>query len=404
MKRLPDVAEQARRLPAKGLLVFRWLSLAWVVVLAATGSAGQYRPVLTWVAVGTVVAWTIWVTPRQTLTGPELVADLGIAAGLLVVAGLAARPGRLDAGPSLATYYPVAAVTAWALARGPWGGLFAGAVLTVAMAVARYVNDSSFALLEGHHVAALANSSIGYLLAGGVIGGFSLLVDRMLEAVEEAMNQALREQSQLSRLRERESLARQIHDSVLQALALVHKRGRELAASGAPSSHDVAELAELARTQELSLRSVILKAPERHPPGLASLKEALDPAVGAVVGPAVDLSVVGTILLRRRQAEEIAAAVREALANVVRHAEATRVAVFAEQEDGMLVVSVRDDGKGFVLDEAALRTANKAGVLSSMKGRIQDLGGTIHITSSPGKGTEVEFRIPVDAEPMRSQP
>ena len=395
LKSLPDLAEQARRLPAKGLLVFRWLTLAWIVVLAATGSAGGYRPAVTWVAIAVIALWTAWLTRRDTLRPLELGIDLVLGAGLILVAGLVARPGAIDSGPSIATYYPVCAAAAWGLARGPGGGLFAAGMLTVALALARQLNETSIVLLQGRHIAAIVNGAIGYLLAGGVIGGFSRLVDRTAQAVEDAMGEALREQSQVSRLKERESLARQIHDSVLQALALVHKRGRELAGTGAPSAAAVMELAELARQQELSLRSLILKAPERPAPGQASLMEVLGPVVNAVNGVLVDLSVVGTIWLRRRMAEEIAAAVKEALANVVEHAQATRASVFADDEDGTVVVSVRDDGKGFTLDEPALRAANKAGILRSMKGRIEEMGGSIHITSTPQRGTEVEFRIPV---------
>jgi signal transduction histidine kinase len=394
MKSLPDVATQARCLPARGLLVFRWLSLGWIVVLAATGSAGQYRPVVTWSAVAVLVAWTAWVSRHQNLGRVELAIDLALAAGLILVAGTVARPGGIDSGPSLATYYPIVAAAAWGLARGPAWGLIAGAVLSMALAASRPINGVSLLSSNGAPVAALGNAAIGYLLAGGVIGAFSRLVDRTAQAVEDAMGEALREQAQLSRLKERESLARQIHDSVLQALALVHKRGRELAESPSVSPAEVGELAELARQQELSLRSLILSAPTRSSPGQASLRDVLEPVVNAVSAPPVNLTVVGSILIRRREAEEISAAVREALANVVEHAGATRASVFAEQEDGSVTVSVRDDGRGFVYDERVLRAANKAGVLRSMKGRIEDLGGTIQIMSAPGKGTEIEFRVP----------
>lgn len=398
MQSLPEVAEQARRIPARGLLAFRWLSLAWIVVLVASGAAGRYRPVLSWAAIAVLLAWGAWVTPRQTLRPLELWIELAIGAGLIVVAGLVARPGALDAGPSLASLYPVVAAAAWGLARGPVKGVAAGMVLSVALLVARLLNNASLAH-PSIHFASLGNSAIGFLLAGGVIGGFSRLVDRTAAALESAMGGALREQAQLSRLKERESLARQIHDSVLQALALVHKRGRELAASGSVSPADVAELAELARQQEISLRTLILREPQRSVPGQVLLRDALEPVVNSVAlsdAKLMDtnLSVVGTIWLARRQADELAAAVKEALANVVEHAQASRAAVFAEQEDGVLTVSVRDDGRGFVLDEPALRAANKAGILRSMKGRVEDLGGTIRITSAPGRGTEVEFRIP----------
>lgn len=113
----------------------------------------------------------------------------------------------------------------------------------------------------------------------------------------------------------------------------------------------------------------------------------------------VTVTSVGPVWLPRHQAEEIAAAVREALANVVEHAGASRVSVFSEEEDGIVVVTVRDDGSGFVYDEARLQSQGKAGVLQSMKGRMKDIGGTMLLSSAPGRGTEVEFRLSTAPEP-----
>jgi signal transduction histidine kinase len=223
LRRISDVTPAARD---RYVDFLRAASIGVVVLghyLAATGTAGQYRLALTWVAIAVLVVWTAWVTRRDTLNSVELAIDLALASGLILVAGLAARPGAIDSGPSLATYFPVCAAAAWGLARGPGGGLIAAGILCVALALARPLSASSVVLLKGTHVAAYANAAIGYLLVAVVIGGFSRLVDRTAQAVEDAMGEALREQSQLSRLRERESLARQIHDSVLQALALVHK-------------------------------------------------------------------------------------------------------------------------------------------------------------------------------------
>ena len=59
-----------------------------------------------------------------------------------------------------------------------------------------------------------------------------------------------------------------------------------------------------------------------------------------------------------------------------------------------IVVSVRDDGVGFRYDEERLRREGKLGMLRSMKGRIEALGGSMRVVSMPGPGTEVEFRLP----------
>ena len=96
--------------------------------------------------------------------------------------------------------------------------------------------------------------------------------------------------------------------------------------------------------------------------------------------------------------DELSAAVRQALGNAARHSHGSKVTVFADRDDDEIVVSVRDDGAGFEFDEDRLREEGKLGVLKSMKGRIEDLGGTMRIHTAPGKGTEVEFRLPPDGE------
>ncbi len=59
-----------------------------------------------------------------------------------------------------------------------------------------------------------------------------------------------------------------------------------------------------------------------------------------------------------------------------------------------MIVSVRDDGCGFIYSEEQLRAEGKVGMLGSMKGRIEDLGGKMKVHTAPGAGTEVEFRVP----------
>jgi signal transduction histidine kinase len=115
-------------------------------------------------------------------------------------------------------------------------------------------------------------------------------------------------------------------------------------------------------------------------------------------GPPTTVSAVGSIFIEARVVDEVTAAVKQALENVSHHANAQQVTVFAEEQDGNLTVSVRDDGEGFVYDEDALKAAGKAGILRSMKGRAEELGGQIQVTSARGKGTEIEFSIPLGAE------
>jgi signal transduction histidine kinase len=75
--------------------------------------------------------------------------------------------------------------------------------------------------------------------------------------------------------------------------------------------------------------------------------------------------------------------------------------VFAEAEHGWVTISLRDDGRGFDYDEDRLRADGKVGMLKSMKGRVEELGGRMRVETAPGEGTEIEFRVPVGREGPR---
>jgi signal transduction histidine kinase len=71
--------------------------------------------------------------------------------------------------------------------------------------------------------------------------------------------------------------------------------------------------------------------------------------------------------------------------------------VLLEHEGAELVVSVRDDGRGFSPARLAeARAEGRLGVASSIAGRVRDLGGTMAVESAPGAGTEVELRVPAE--------
>jgi len=74
------------------------------------------------------------------------------------------------------------------------------------------------------------------------------------------------------------------------------------------------------------------------------------------------------------------------------------VALFAEEDGGMVAVTIRDDGRGFTYDEAAFAAAGKIGLAKSIKGRVEQLGGSVRVTSRPGAGTEVELRVGGDPQ------
>jgi signal transduction histidine kinase len=89
--------------------------------------------------------------------------------------------------------------------------------------------------------------------------------------------------------------------------------------------------------------------------------------------------------------------VEEALANVARHAGASRVDVTVGLDDGYLVVEVRDDGRGF--DTAASRTGLGLG---SIAARVDRIGGAWTVTSRVGEGTLLAVRLPRSVDELQN--
>jgi signal transduction histidine kinase len=91
-------------------------------------------------------------------------------------------------------------------------------------------------------------------------------------------------------------------------------------------------------------------------------------------------------------------AVKESLNNVLRHSVATEVTLRIQRHGGKLMVSIEDNGKGFVPEQAD----EQRNGLSNMKDRAADANGSCQIISKPGDGCRVEFRIPLQPSHRRS--
>jgi signal transduction histidine kinase len=396
-------AERGRAILSFGILAFRWVTLAWMAVLALT--AGELRrPPLAAAAILVLGGWTAWLTlVRPAPSWPLLAADLALAAGLNVAAGLVMPEQTVGERPFFAAGYPVAAAVSWGAARGVRAGVVAGLALGASLAAGQLANGVDLAAEDAATLLDLAGGTLNFALAGGAVGLVARLLERSAVQLRQATEETIRARERAARLAERESLARQIHDSVLQALTLVHKRGRELAAGGPVSPDQVAGLAEMAAGQERALRAMVLRDPDDGPTGAASLRAGLEAVAGATGHLEVTVGATGPIWLPAHHAEELAAAARQALDNVVEHAGASRAAVFAEEDGGMVVVTVRDDGRGFEYDEAAFVAAGKMGLAKSIRGRVEQLGGRVRVTSRPGAGTEVELRVPRSVDPEQER-
>jgi signal transduction histidine kinase len=397
--------EPGRRGLLFGILVYRVAAYALMVVLALFVTIREpLATVALLVAIGVWIAVVSWL--RAWDRPWALGADLAISTALLLVGPYLAAEGALVDEPFFVAAYPLSTVMSWAAVLGLPGGLVASIVLAIPLACSRWMNGIPFHELKGGDLQSVAVGTIYYILGGVLIALFTRTMDRASRRVREATEEAARERERAARLREREQLARSIHDSVLQVLAVVHRRGQEMAARPQVDGAEVAELVALVDGQERELRSLLGATTEEPPAGTVPLRTVLEAGAFGIVGMELSVSTVEPAWLDANAAAEVSAAVRAALDNVVRHAEARHVTVFGEAEAGAVVVSIRDDGVGFSAEDAG--DPNGAGgehfgIAHSIRGRIEDLGGAVRIESAPGRGTQVELRLPMPLEPQREE-
>ena len=390
-------AEPGQRGLTFGILVYRLVAYVLMVLLAAASElrSGPAMGVLLF-AIG---CWVIFVSRARVWdrTWVRWV-DLVISTGLLLIGPFLLARGEVGRQPFFAAPYAISTVMTWAVGRGVAGGVAAALVLSIPFGSNRWLNGTPWDRLDVDDVLSILTGVAYYFLAGLVVGLFMQTLHRAAGSLRSANEEAARERERAARLRERESLARAIHDSVLQSLAVVHRRGQELAGGERVDPRDVAELVGLVDRQERELRTLLRDAPADAPIGAVPLRTVLEAAAFGVTAVAVSVSTVEPAWLRASAAAEVSAAVRAALDNVVQHASASTVTIFGEMDGGRLVVSIRDDGVGFDVGSVGEAADGHFGIARSIRGRIEDLGGDVRIDSAPGRGTEVEIRLPAFEE------
>jgi signal transduction histidine kinase len=226
------------------------------------------------------------------------------------------------------------------------------------------------------------------------LAGQAGLVLRNVRLIEEL--RASRQRLVAAQDEERRRLERNIHDGAQQqlvALAVKIRLARTMAGRDVEKAQALME--ELQGETQEALENLRDLARGIYPPLLADkgLAAALEAQARKVPFPVrVEPNGVG-----RYQAEAEATAyfcVLEALQNAAKYAEASSAVVRLGHEDGDLVFTVSDDGRGF--DPA---TTPRGSGLQNMADRLEALGGLLEIRSSRGEGTTVTGRVPVATSP-----
>lgn len=225
---------------------------------------------------------------------------------------------------------------------------------------------------------------------------------RLLTELQEAHEQLAEYAGQVETLTleaERQRMARELHDTLAQGLAGLVLQLEALEAS-------------LERDNSEKAQQIAAQAKERARSTLADARRAIDDLRATDTGTADAVSreverfqnatgipcvldMPPELKLSDRDSEHLLRCVSEGLANVARHAQATEVWLTIAEENGRVVVEVRDNGRGF--DAGAEIPAGHYGLLG-LRERARLTGGQLIVESKPGKGTRITMFLPLDQD------
>ncbi|MEP9416506.1 ATP-binding protein [Gordonia sp. VNQ95] len=361
--------------------IFRLASFCYALGFQIAINNDLVRPGLTWVLFALMAIANVWWSIGYVagfgrnwwFVGSEIAVSVVMILSTSYVADAAWVAGNQ---PWPTTLWMTNCVLSAALLGGSLYGMAAGAAIGASTFVVKNYIVWNFG----------RNATFLLLIMTGMALGLAATRARVTHA---RLSAAIRSAAEAS---ERERLAREVHDGVLQVLALVARRGSEIGG-------ETAELARLAADQEQRLRRLIAAQPATPADDPPAGEQDLAAALRALGSDAVSVSTPpDAVALPAEAAAEILAAVGNILHNAELHAGPDAHSyVLLEDLDDEVIVSVRDTGVGIApgrLEQA--RAEGRMGIERSIIGRIDDLGGHARLHTAPGAGTEWELTIPRD--------
>ena len=211
-------------------------------------------------------------------------------------------------------------------------------------------------------------------------------------------NARLYEQAQaLAAIEERQRLARELHDSVSQALygisLGVHTARMQLDRNPKDLVESLDYVLELADAALIEMRALIfeLRPESLETEGLVTALTKQAAALHARQGIIVQLELGKEPDVPLKVKQDLFRIAQEALHNTVKHARASQVELRMDQAGGLVTVEVCDNGKGF---DTTTSFPGHLG-LHSMRERVKSLGGELMIESAPGQGTCINAQVPI---------
>jgi len=221
--------------------------------------------------------------------------------------------------------------------------------------------------------------------------------DRLQQELRQLSRQIL-----LAQEEERKEISRELHDVIAQTLTGINVRLAALARAAAVNTKGLDR--NIASTQRLVARSVDIVhrfARELRPAVLDDL--GVIPALHSFMKNFTTRTGVRTRLTAFAALEQLDTARRtvlfrvaqEALTNVARHAQASQVEVSIQKFHSAARMEIKDDGRSFQVERILHTRGNKRLGLLGMRERVEMVGGSFSVESTPGKGTTVRVDIPL---------
>jgi signal transduction histidine kinase len=350
---------------------FRLAALAWMAALVVATLITDDEAD-TWVVVASMALATAWTMVTVfAAQRDDLLRSSAFLLGDVVVALLVTlAPIVSDAGDLYFGGYPLSTMFIVAYARGTAMALMVATLLGLIGFAAGFTVGRDATVTQ-----ALGNVLV--FLATALVIGWAYGTLRERDARRRAAEEALATERELrARHETRADMANQLHDSVLQTLALIQAQSEDQ------------EIRYLARRQERELRGLIRSWESRFEDGWRARIQGIADDVEDLFRIRVETACIGDGPMDPAM-DSIAQATREALTNAAKHSGAEVVSLFAELNATHLTVLVKDAGRGF--DRA--RAAESHGLQRSIEDRVSACGGTVAVRSAPGHGTEVEITV-----------
>jgi signal transduction histidine kinase len=366
--------------PSEKLLLQGGIWVRWIGVATAAGTllldrGDLARPVTAWMSLVALLVGTVGTSMlgrrdiRWARHPAVLMLEACLALAVTVADGWSFYGDHAVSVAALATVWSLGVVASIGVSFGTWAGTTAAAAVAIGRLVGGAApNDAHLFTFQRYRPASSATTLV------------VIVITVMVGAGSGALRDALRTtHGQAAAGRARQDMAATLHDGVLQALAYIIRR------SGDP------DIARVARDADIELRAHLALPADASADTLATaITQAARRAehqLGCTLALAIDEE------LRTPAPDVVAAltgAVTEAITNAAKHAEASRVTVFATSDEHGIHIAVTDDGNGF--DTSTVPAGG--GLDQSLRARMRNAGGEARIKSTLGHGTTVELWAP----------